>query len=49
MLEGKTARGGRFGIATQVIALPADVIETIKEAQRKQDIRVADERDKETN
>ncbi len=37
-----------FGIATQVIALSADVIEIIKEAQRRQDIRVADECDSET-
>lgn len=32
-----------FGIAMQVIALPKDVITTIKEAQRRQDIRVTDE------
>jgi hypothetical protein len=32
-----------FGISKQVIALSSDVIETIKEAQRKQDIRLADE------
>jgi hypothetical protein len=38
-----------FGIATQVIALSADVIEKIKETQRKQDIRVADESDEDTN
>jgi hypothetical protein len=37
-----------FGIATQVIALSNDVINTIKEAQRKQDIRTADECDAET-
>jgi len=32
-----------FGIATRVMTLGTDVIETIKEAQRKQDIRVAEE------
>jgi hypothetical protein len=32
---------------TQVIALSDDVINTIKEAQRKQDIRIADESDEE--
>ena len=37
-----------FGIITQVIVLPADVIATIKEAQRRQDIRVSDECDAET-
>lgn len=36
-----------FGIAMYVIALPADVIVTIKEAQRRQDIRVNDECDNE--
>lgn len=36
-----------FGIVTQVIRLPADVIATIKEAQRRQDIRVVDECDDE--
>jgi hypothetical protein len=36
-----------FGIATQVIALSNDVINTIKEAQRKQDIRATDECDAE--
>ena len=30
-----------FGIATQVISLSPDVIDTIKEAQRQQDIRLA--------
>ena len=37
-----------FGITTQVIALTADVIETIKDAQQKQDIRVANECDEES-
>lgn len=32
-----------FGIAMQVIALSKEVIEKIKEAQRRQDIRVTDE------
>jgi len=32
-----------FGIAMQVIALPKEVINTIKEAQRRQDLRVTDE------
>lgn len=32
-----------FGIAMQVIALPKEVISTIKEAQRRQDIRVIDD------
>lgn len=32
-----------FGIAMQVIALSKEVIDTIKEAQRRQDIRVTDE------
>jgi hypothetical protein len=32
-----------FGIAMQVIALSKEVISTIKEAQRRQDIRVTDE------
>ena len=32
-----------FGIAMKVIALSTDVINTIKEAQRRQDIRVTDE------
>jgi hypothetical protein len=32
-----------FEIATQVITLPHDVIDTIKEAQRRQDIRVIEE------
>jgi hypothetical protein len=32
-----------FGIDTQVIALSPDVIETIKEAQHRQDIRNNDE------
>lgn len=36
-----------FGITTQVIALPDDVIVTIKEAQRRQDIRMNDECDDE--
>jgi hypothetical protein len=34
-----------FGIATQVIRLSPDVIETIKEPQRQQDIRNAGECD----
>jgi hypothetical protein len=34
-----------FGIAMQVIALPKEVINTIKEAQRKQDIRTIDDCD----
>lgn len=34
-----------FGIAMQVIALSEEVISTIKEAQRRQDIRVTDECD----
>jgi hypothetical protein len=37
-----------FGITTQVITLSADIIETIKEAQRKQDIRIGDECDADT-
>jgi hypothetical protein len=37
-----------FGIATQVIALRAEVIVSIKEAQRRQDIRVNDECDDDT-
>jgi hypothetical protein len=37
-----------FGIATQVIALSPDVIETIKEAQRRQDIRNEDKCEAET-
>jgi len=32
-----------FGVAMQVIALSKEVIDTIKEAQRRQDIRVTDE------
>ena len=36
-----------FGIGTQVITLSEDVINTIKEAQRKQDIRANDECDAE--
>ena len=36
-----------FGVATRVIALSNDVIDTIKVAQRKQDIRTIDERDAE--
>lgn len=37
-----------FGIVTGVIALADDVVVTIKEAQRRQDIRVNDECDDET-
>ena len=40
--------GKEFGISTQVIALPADVIVTIKEAQQRQDIRLNDECEDET-
>ena len=36
---------GEFGIATQVIALSDDVVNRIKEAQLKQDIRAPDECD----
>jgi hypothetical protein len=38
-----------FGIQTKVIALSADVIDTIKEAQRKQDIRIVAECDESGN
>ena len=51
VVEGKgwaSLAAKEFGIATQVIALSDDVIETIKEAQRRQDIRAADECEAET-
>jgi hypothetical protein len=38
-----------FGIQTKIIALSAEVIDTIKEAQRKQDIRIIDECDESGN
>jgi hypothetical protein len=38
-----------FGIAMQVIALSQEVINTIKEAQRRQDIRVTDECNEKTD
>ena len=37
-----------FGISTKVIDLPAEIIERIKEAQWKQDIRVAEDAESET-
>jgi hypothetical protein len=41
--NGGAALAAKFGIAMQVIALPKEVINTIKEAQRRQDLRVTDE------
>ena len=38
-----TLAAKEFGVASRVIPLSADVIETIKEAQCRQDIRVSDE------
>src|SRR6266496_326814 len=37
-----------FGITARILLLPDEVVETIKEAQRKQDIRITDDCDAET-